>query len=384
MDLQFAYSYSVDVFCGFLLCTNLTKVPRVGQVQGEIIPSSFYHQGRIVDCSGAHVLLDDDTDLGYVEDGAPCGPHMMCLDKKCLPIQSLNITSCPIGSSGKVCSGHGVCSNEATCICNSSWAGTDCSINDPIRDSGGKKEEGPKGPSATNLIIGSIAGAILVAAIVLGGTGWGFKSVAVVAGAESPARPALHAGAPSDTMDLGSRGRIHCNMRLTCSLLIMGAFCVAPFLCHSQIDPLALGRADPQCWESSSAVLLEMRKPRISDSVSGFWDFMIFLKSSENLKHGALFWDLAQIFWDIYVDCMLSRTHGLGRRQLAEAEQKIATLPSQFTGRNQGMFSRIQRSPVLKKKESLKDLTSIHVHTSRSTLLGKIVGELGKKRKQHI
>ncbi|XP_071667549.1 disintegrin and metalloproteinase domain-containing protein 23 isoform X10 [Patagioenas fasciata] len=134
-----------DVFCGFLLCTNLTKVPRVGQVQGEIIPSSFYHQGRIVDCSGAHVLLDDDTDLGYVEDGAPCGPHMMCLDKKCLPIQSLNITSCPIGSSGKVCSGHGVCSNEATCICNSSWAGTDCSINDPIRDSGGKKEEGPKG-----------------------------------------------------------------------------------------------------------------------------------------------------------------------------------------------------------------------------------------------
>lgn len=140
-------------------------------------------------------------------------------------------------------------------------------------------------------------------------------------------------------MDLGSRGRIHCNMRLTCSLLIMGAFCVTPFLCHSQIDPLALGRADPQCWESSSAVLLEMRKPRISDSVSGFWDFMIFLKSSENLKHGALFWDLAQIFWDIYVDCMLSRTHGLGRRQLAEAEQKIATLHSQFTGRKQGYHS---------------------------------------------
>ncbi|XP_053838164.1 disintegrin and metalloproteinase domain-containing protein 23 isoform X6 [Vidua macroura] len=166
-----------DVFCGFLLCTNLTRVPRVGQVQGEIIPNSFYHQGRIVDCSGAHVLLDDDTDLGYVDDGAPCGPQMMCLDKKCLPIQSLNISSCPIGSNGKVCSGHGVCSNEATCICNFSWAGTDCSIDDPVRDTGGKKDEGPKGPSATNLIIGSIAGAILVAAIVLGGTGWGFKNV---------------------------------------------------------------------------------------------------------------------------------------------------------------------------------------------------------------
>uniref|UniRef100_A0A8B9S9I5 ADAM metallopeptidase domain 11 n=1 Tax=Apteryx owenii TaxID=8824 RepID=A0A8B9S9I5_APTOW len=33
------------------------------------------------------------------------------------------------------------------------------------------------GPSGTNIIIGSIAGAVLVAAIVLGGTGWGFKNI---------------------------------------------------------------------------------------------------------------------------------------------------------------------------------------------------------------
>nr|BAO65664.1 neurosecretory protein GL [Gallus gallus] len=182
-------------------------------------------------------------------------------------------------------------------------------------------------------------------------------------------------------MDFGNRGRIHYNMRLTYSLLVMGVFCVTPSLCHSQIDPLALGRADPQCWESSSAVLLEMRKPRISDSVSGFWDFMIFLKSSENLKHGALFWDLAQLFWDIYVDCVLSRTHGLGKRQLAKAQQRITTLPSQFTGRNQGMFTHIQRSPVLTKKDFFEDLIKNHKHKSRSTLLGRITGELGKKRK---
>ncbi|XP_074948603.1 protein FAM237A [Phalacrocorax aristotelis] len=195
--------------------------------------------------------------------------------------------------------------------------------------------------------------------------------------------PALHAGAPSDTVDLGSRGRTQCNMRLTCSLVIMGALCVIPFLCHSQIDPLALGRADPKCWESSSVVLLEMRKPRISDSVSGFWDFMIFLKSSENLKHGALFWDLAQLFWDIYVDCVLSRTHGLGKRQLAEAEQ-IATLRSLFTEQNQGAFSHSQKSPVLKKKDLFEDLSSIHMHKSRPTLLRRIIGELGKKRRWHI
>ncbi|XP_074926080.1 disintegrin and metalloproteinase domain-containing protein 23 isoform X2 [Chelonoidis abingdonii] len=166
-----------DVFCGFLLCTNLTRVPRIGHLQGEITPTSFYHQGRVVDCSGAHVLLDDDTDLGYVEDGAPCGPHMMCVDRKCLPIQSLNISSCPIGSDGKVCSDHGVCSNEATCICNFSWAGTDCSIDDPIRDTSNKKVEGPKVSMATNRLIGAVAGTILALGVIFGGTGWGIENV---------------------------------------------------------------------------------------------------------------------------------------------------------------------------------------------------------------
>lgn len=58
--------------------------------------------------SGGHVLLDDETDLGYVEDGTPCGPSMMCLDRKCLPIQSLNMSTCPTGPNGQVCSAHGV------------------------------------------------------------------------------------------------------------------------------------------------------------------------------------------------------------------------------------------------------------------------------------
>ncbi|CAB1346942.1 unnamed protein product [Coregonus sp. 'balchen'] len=173
-----------DVFCGFLLCSNIGRNPRIGMMKGDVTPTSFNHQGRLVDCrwtqpphhtcqctetTGGHVLLDDETDLGYVEDGTPCGPSMMCLDHKCLPIQSLNMSACPSGPNGQVCN------NEATCTCDPTWAGTDCSMPDPPKEPAPTEDEGPKGPSATNLIIGSIAGAILVAAIVLGGTGWGFK-----------------------------------------------------------------------------------------------------------------------------------------------------------------------------------------------------------------
>ncbi|XP_028291767.1 disintegrin and metalloproteinase domain-containing protein 23 isoform X1 [Gouania willdenowi] len=166
-----------DVFCGYLLCTNIGRAPRIGTMKGDATPTSFNHQGNVIQCTGAHIILDDDTDLGYVEDGTPCGPSMMCLDHKCLPIQSLNMSTCAIGPNGQVCSAHGVCNNEATCTCEATWAGTDCSMADPPKEPEATKDEEPKGPSATNLIIGSIAGAILVAAIVLGGTGWGFKNV---------------------------------------------------------------------------------------------------------------------------------------------------------------------------------------------------------------
>uniref|UniRef100_A0A8C7F6R2 ADAM metallopeptidase domain 11 n=1 Tax=Oncorhynchus kisutch TaxID=8019 RepID=A0A8C7F6R2_ONCKI len=124
---------------------------------------------------GGHAVLEDGSDLGYVEDGTPCGPNMMCLDRRCLPVPTFNLSTCP-GSS--ICSHHGTCSNEVRCICDTDYTGKDCSVYDPIPDP--TPPEGPekyKGPSGTNIIIGSIAGAILLAAIVLGGTGWGFKNI---------------------------------------------------------------------------------------------------------------------------------------------------------------------------------------------------------------
>uniref|UniRef100_A0AAQ4R4H8 ADAM metallopeptidase domain 11 n=1 Tax=Gasterosteus aculeatus aculeatus TaxID=481459 RepID=A0AAQ4R4H8_GASAC len=124
---------------------------------------------------GGHALLEDGSDLGYVEEGTPCGPNMMCLERRCLPVAAFNLSSCSGSNYGRICSDHGTCSNEVKCICDRDYTGKDCSVFDPIPEPTVPTGPEKKGPSGTNIIIGSIAGAILLAAIVLGGTGWGFK-----------------------------------------------------------------------------------------------------------------------------------------------------------------------------------------------------------------
>ncbi|KAM6238756.1 disintegrin and metalloproteinase domain-containing protein 11 isoform 2-T2 [Porphyrio hochstetteri] len=121
-----------DVLCGFLLCANISGTPRLGELSGEIATTTFFHQNRYVDCRGGHVQLVDGSDLSYVEDGTPCGPGMLCLDRKCLPATAFNFSSCPGSWDGKICFDHGVCSNEGKCICRTEWTGKDCSVYDPI------------------------------------------------------------------------------------------------------------------------------------------------------------------------------------------------------------------------------------------------------------
>lgn len=58
--------------------------------------------------------LVDGSDLSYVEDGTPCGPGMLCLDRKCLPATAFNFSSCPGSWDGKICFDHGVRDTEGT------------------------------------------------------------------------------------------------------------------------------------------------------------------------------------------------------------------------------------------------------------------------------
>uniref|UniRef100_A0A3B5QCY6 ADAM metallopeptidase domain 11 n=1 Tax=Xiphophorus maculatus TaxID=8083 RepID=A0A3B5QCY6_XIPMA len=166
-----------DVLCGFLFCANVTTKPKFGDLQGEVTSFTLYHQNKYLDCRGGHALLEDGSDMGYVEDGTPCGPNMMCLERRCLPVAAFNLSTCTGSKLGHICSDHGTCSNEVKCICDRDYTGKDCSVFDPIPEPTVSTGPEKKGPSGTNIIIGSIAGAILLAAIVLGGTGWGFKNI---------------------------------------------------------------------------------------------------------------------------------------------------------------------------------------------------------------
>ncbi|KAI6074526.1 ADAM 22 [Aix galericulata] len=164
-----------DVLCGYLLCSNISSVPRLGELDGEIT-SSVLQFGKVYNCSGGHVKLDEETDLGYVENGTPCGPNMVCLEHRCLPTESFNFSTCPGTTDNQICSGHGVCSNEIKCVCDRFWGGDDCSSrikDDMFFD----KDAINKGVVSTNIIIGAIAGTILVLALVLGITAWGYKQI---------------------------------------------------------------------------------------------------------------------------------------------------------------------------------------------------------------
>uniref|UniRef100_A0AAX7UNQ7 ADAM metallopeptidase domain 11 n=1 Tax=Astatotilapia calliptera TaxID=8154 RepID=A0AAX7UNQ7_ASTCA len=135
-----------DVLCGFLFCANVTMKPKFGDLQGEVTSFTLYHQNKYLDCRGGHALLEDGTDLGYVEDGTPCGPNMMCLERRCLPVAAFNLSTCPGSNFGRICSDHGTCSNEVKCICDRDYTGKDCSVFDPIPEptvATGPEKKGP-------------------------------------------------------------------------------------------------------------------------------------------------------------------------------------------------------------------------------------------------
>uniref|UniRef100_A0A673Z9J8 ADAM metallopeptidase domain 11 n=1 Tax=Salmo trutta TaxID=8032 RepID=A0A673Z9J8_SALTR len=139
-----------DVLCGFLFCANMTLKPKFGDLEGEVTSLTIYHQNKYLDCSyrlnRIDSFINDGSDLGYVEDGTPCGPNMMCLERRCLPVAAFNLSTCSGSTLGRTCSDHGTCSNEVKCICDRDYTGKDCSVFDPIPDPTPPASTEKKGP----------------------------------------------------------------------------------------------------------------------------------------------------------------------------------------------------------------------------------------------
>lgn len=77
-------------------------------------PNTVVNKRLNVSIRGGHALLEDGSDLGYVEDGTPCGPNMMCLDRRCLPVAAFNLSTCAGSNFGRICSDHGVEKQQPT------------------------------------------------------------------------------------------------------------------------------------------------------------------------------------------------------------------------------------------------------------------------------
>lgn len=95
---------------GHCVAQKQRQQPRAHFLKQSHLITAQFPKALLVVCSGGHVKLDEDTDLGYVENGTPCGPDMVCLDHRCLPTEAFNFSTCPGTTDSQICSGHGVCS----------------------------------------------------------------------------------------------------------------------------------------------------------------------------------------------------------------------------------------------------------------------------------
>ena len=125
MNKSYVPCTNEDVRCGMLHCSHLNERLEFGMESVAILSHSFINSGgRIIPCRTALVDLGlEDVDPGLAPEGARCGEDSLCVNKKCMPVASLQIgpLSCPNN-----CNNKGVCNSLGHCHCDVGWAPPYC------------------------------------------------------------------------------------------------------------------------------------------------------------------------------------------------------------------------------------------------------------------
>lgn len=117
---------------------------------------------------------------------------------------------------------------------------------------------------------------------------------------------------------MGSAPRRWFSLPLSCLLLFSLARADLAFQkgVLASVSPGITEDVDLQCWNACSLTLIDLKELRIEHNVDAFWNFMLFLQKSQRPGHHHVFLHMAQDFWAMYIDCLLSRSHGMGRRHV--------------------------------------------------------------------
>ncbi|XP_042301200.1 disintegrin and metalloproteinase domain-containing protein 20-like [Sceloporus undulatus] len=143
--------------CGRIQCDNVQKLPTLEE-DSTIIQT----------CIGSSQCWGTDyhremgrVDMGRVRDGTGCGTNMLCIDRQCKNISTLNY-DCDI----RKCHNRGICNNRKHCHCDYGWSPPYCIG----KGFGGSIDSGPTSQDRSVVIAGTIIGTLIVltATVLLG------------------------------------------------------------------------------------------------------------------------------------------------------------------------------------------------------------------------
>ncbi|XP_068625731.1 uncharacterized protein Meltrin [Battus philenor] len=132
-----------DARCGLLQCRHLNERLEFGMESVAQLSALFINNnGTIIPCRTAIIDLGlSDVDPGMVPDGAKCGDNRMCLNQRCVDVDTVKeaIANKETAVCPSNCSGHGVCNSEGHCHCDAGFAPPLCALPGP----GGSYDSGP-------------------------------------------------------------------------------------------------------------------------------------------------------------------------------------------------------------------------------------------------